>query len=197
MKRWLFVLIMLGAMSLSAQSPSFSFEGEKLDFHLRPEPETGNLIWSLNGVYWFSNLSQQPLSQVIAFPVPSDSLCSEAQDLSLIVVSYGDSTSVKLVQQWPQGFSFRLEAPQRRLVAVQIGYHQVLHGKKASYVLMSTNSWGRPLPLSEISLRVDKSLRISSVSLPGYQLESFEGDALYIWSMSDFVADTDLIVELE
>ena len=197
MKRFLLIPIMLGAICLAAQSPSFSFEGEKLDFHLKPEPGTGNLIWELNGVYWFSNLSQQPVSQVIAFPVPSDSLCSEVRDLSLKVLSYGDSTYVKLVQQWPQGFSFLLEVPQRRLVAVQIGYHQVLQGKTARYVLMSTNSWGRPLPLSEISLRVDKSLEVKSISLPGFHLEFFEGDALYTWSMSDFVADTDLIVELE
>jgi len=197
MKRAWLVLILMASLGLAAQSASFSFEGEKLDFHLRPDPETRALTWELDGVYWFSNLSEEPLSQVIAFPVPSDSLCSTAQDLSLKIVSYGDSSSVTLINQWPQGFSFRLEAPQRRLVALRIGYHQILHGKTARYVLMTTNSWGRALPLSEISLRVDNSLRVKNISLSGYQLESLEGDALYTWSLSDFVAATDLIVELE
>jgi len=197
MKRiWLAILLLVW-LGLAAQSTGFNFEGEKLDFHLRPDAKTGELIWELDGVYWFSNLSEEPLSQVIAFPVPSDSLCSEAQDLSLKIGSYGDSTYVNLLNQWPQGFSFRLEAPQRRLVAVQISYHQRLQGKTARYVLMTTNSWGRALPLSEISLRVDKSLRVKNISLSDYQLESLEGDALFTWSLSDFVAATDLIVELE
>lgn len=197
MKRIWLLFLLWAALGLDAQSAGFNFEGEKLDFHLRPDAETGELIWELDGVYWFSNLSEKPLSQVIAYPVPSDSLCSEVQDLSLRIVSYGDSSSVKLLNQWPQGFSFRLEAPQRRLVALRIGYHQRLQGKTARYVLMTTNSWGRALPLSEISLRVDKSLAVKSISLPGYQLESFEEDALFAWSLSDFVAETDLIVELE
>ena len=193
----LLVLLALLPLLLLAQ-PQFGFEGEVLDFALTSSLAGGDtLLWTVSGDYYISNLHGESLSQVIGFPVPSSDSVSVAAIEELSLIDPADSMRVELLRQTEQGFLFRLELPARSFVGLRVSYMQKISGSQARYVLLTANSWGRPLPSCEISLFVEQGLTLQHFPLPDPVIfPSGLGD-VYHWQLQGFQPETDFIVTLE
>lgn len=187
---WL-LLILLPVFLAANGGPNF--EGERLEFRLeRIAEESDTLLWSVSGDFYFSNLSQEPLSRLIWFPVPSSDSIGVAEDVFVSIPETADSMSVELIRQTPQGFSFRLDLPERSFAGVRISYRQRISGSEARYVLLTTNAWGRPLPSSEIALRLEPGLELAELPFPNPAI-SHDGSS-YHWSFLNFVPEKDFIL---
>lgn len=196
-RSYLLFLLLLLPLLLPAQ-PEFSFEGETLQFSLASLSTTSDtLLWSVTGNYYFSNLHNEALSRMVWFPVPSSEQKGFAEILELRLIEPGDSMQVKLLRQTEQGFSFRLDLPRRSFAGVCIRYTQRISGKEAQYVLLTTNSWGRPLPSSEISLTLEGRLELDYLSYPNDIVALCNGEQYYHWQWLDFVPDQDFIVRVK
>ncbi len=192
----LLVLLALLPVLLLAQ-PQLSYEGEVLDFALISSLAGGDtLLWNVSGDYYFSNLSDAAISQVIGFPVPSSDSASVAEITELSLIDPADSMRVELLRQTNDGFAFRLDLPPRSFVGARISYTQKISGNQAGYVLLTANSWGRPLPSCEITLFVEGGLELRDYPLPDPVIfPSSLGDT-YHWQLTGFRPATDFMVNL-
>jgi hypothetical protein len=163
-----------------------SFEAESVDFSLTRDPGTGNPLWQVDGVYSFSNLSSQPVSQAILFPVPSDSTVSEPYDLRLEWITPGDSLALFRDAITPNGFRFRLGMPARSFAQLRIAYKQVLYGNEASYILTSANQWGRPLPSAGFTLFIQAGMEVPEPPFPDPRAVSTDLGTILSWEFLGF-----------
>lgn len=190
-----FLLLLLLLPGLLLAQPQFAFEGEVLDFTLeRISPVSDTLLWTVCGRFYLSNLNSEALSRLIWFPVPSSDSIGVAEDISLSLIEPADSMAVQLLNQNHRGFGFRLDLPARSFAGVRISYRQRISGSEARYVLLTANAWGRPLPSSEITLRVDPGLVVTSLPYPD-TARLVEGETnSYRWTFLDFVPDQDFLL---
>ncbi|MBW6514091.1 MAG: hypothetical protein K0B87_04985 [Candidatus Syntrophosphaera sp.] len=182
---------------LLAAQPQFSFEGERLEFTLVRGAGPDSLVWTVSGYFYLSNLHHEALSRVIAFPVPSNAEIGSAENLELALVEPADSMAVELLAQGASGFSFSLDLPPRSFAKLRIRYSQRISGKTAHYVLLTANSWGRPLPFCEMTLLLEPGLELEELPFPGPDLSSGEAGTLYHWQFLDFSPERDFSVRLK
>ncbi len=173
--KYLFLLFLL---SLAVFCAALSFEGEELQFTLKPG------YWQLDGLYYFANYAETSVSTPIFFPVPVDSLCLQPELLTLEIAE-DSAGSVKLLSQTNTGFSFKLEVPELHNCTLHLVYRQQLKGDKASYIITSAKAWGKPLEYARYSLWVDPQLKIGELPFPVQERDA----ETYTWEFYDFVPE--------
>ncbi|HOZ01257.1 MAG TPA: hypothetical protein PLG20_05540 [Candidatus Syntrophosphaera sp.] len=192
---WLLAFLLLPGL-LCAQG-QLAFEAEVLDFELsRLDGQADTLVWNVRGSYYFSNLHDAAISREIWFPVPSSDSIGVAEKVEVALLEPADSMSVELTCQTDDGFTFRLDLPQRSFVGVHIKYDQKISGKEARYVLLTANAWGRPLPSCEITLFLEGGLELRDYPLPDPVIVPSSLGDTYHWQITGFRPETDLIVNL-
>ncbi|MDD4309486.1 MAG: hypothetical protein PHO32_03835 [Candidatus Cloacimonetes bacterium] len=178
-----FVLLLLFTL-VTIASFALSFEAEELRFSLQPG------FWEMEGLYHFANHTDEPISQVIFFPIPADSLCA-VPTISKVELAEPDSlASCVFVQQNNAGFYFRLSMPEKHFCTVQIVYKQVLSGNYASYIITSANKWGKPLSFASYSLVFAHGITITELPFPVQQ----QGNTGYFWEFYDFSPQGEFLV---
>ncbi len=181
---------------LLAAQPQFGFEGERLDFTLVRSASPDTLDWTVSGDYYLSNLHDEALSGVIVFPVPSSSEIGSAGNIRLDLIEPSDSMAVELTGQSDKGFSFRLDLPPRSFAKLHINYSQKISGKTAHYVLLTANSWGRPLPFCEMTLNLGQGVELEEMPFPSPSLSSGEIGKVFNWQFQGFSPEKDFIVRI-
>jgi hypothetical protein len=189
-------LLVLLPVWLAAQ-PQFAFEGEKLDFSLNRSMSPDTLVWTVCGDYFMSNLHSEALSRIIAFPVPATLEIGSAEKILLELIEPQDSMQVELVGRNDKGFSFRLDLPARSFAQLRISYLQKISGKTAHYVLLTANSWGRPLPFCDMTLSLAPGLELEELPFPSPSLSSSASGQVFHWQFLDFSPEKDFIVKLK
>lgn len=181
------LLLILAQQAYSAAT--LEFTSEDLVFSLY-----GN-VWKLKGDYVFSNYSTDVVTQQIYFPIPVDSTSSGAQDVTLSLVKSLPGQSCKIMSVKPEGFWFELVLPAKTIATCKISYWQQLRGTKAKYILLTANSWGKPLEKAKYTLYVSNKIRVKKLSLPDPVFKQRWFSVRYIWEYSNFSPQTDFIVE--
>lgn len=192
------ILIILGVLLpfLLLAQPQFSFEGERLNFSLMRSASADTLIWSVVGDYYLSNLHDEALTRLIVFPVPSTPEIGIAEDIKLELIAPGDSMAVELQDQSDKGFSFCLDLPGRSFAKLRISYHQKIIGKTAHYVLLTANSWGRPLPYCDMTLILAPGIEPDSLPFASPSMSSNAQGTIYHWQFMDFSPAQDFILKI-
>ncbi len=186
-------LLVLLPVVLFAQA-QYAFEGEELNFTLLRSASSDSLIWSVCGDFYMSNLHNESLSRMIVFPVPSTLEIGGAENIKLELMDPSDSMAVDLIGHGDNGFSFRLDLPSRSFVKLRISYNQRIGGNTAHYVLLTANSWGRPLPFCDMTLTLGHGIELEELPFPSPSLSSCEMGKVYHWQYLDFRPDKDFIV---
>ncbi|MDP2400777.1 MAG: hypothetical protein Q8M66_02250 [Actinomycetota bacterium] len=172
-----------------------SFEGEKLSFSLS-RGEESDLLWEVSGEYYFSNQHQSPLSQAIAFPIPTSQDTDSALITNLSIIEPTDSMAVKLLTQTDSGIVFLLDLPARSFAGLRLAYSQKVWGKQAVYILSTANNWGRPLPYCQIELFVQRGIELIEPPFPDAQIIQGEEGSVYLWQFVDFVPEGEFVLML-
>lgn len=185
-KLLILLLICLGSFSpssLQARQRGLSFETEQLSFTVQDS------LWLFDGDFGFYNSSSQALDQAIYFPVPANETQSQATEVSVVMGEQQQILPVHGIS--PEGFWFQLTLPPQSFETVRIRYRQVFQGDRASYVLLSALTWGKPLPYASYRLRLPQGSTLLHLPFADPKISAQDGWDIYYWEFYDFVPEAD------
>lgn len=168
---------------------SLDFTGESLVFKLSANE------FKVSGDYRFSNYSSEDVTQTIYFPIPTDSTAHPATKIKIKLLKPLPGQNCKLMAINPHGFWFELTLPAKTIAVCHISYRQKLRGNSAKYVLMSTQSWGKPLEDVKYVFYACKNIKLKSISLPDPVVKTGIFSKKYTWEYKNYSPEQDFIVE--
>ena len=170
----------------STAAQDLQFYKEDLHFELREG------VFSVDGWYYFSNPSDQPIKTVLVYPFPvNDSLYSDATDIRILKI--GNDSASLLIDYTKTAATFLVEIPPYESVKYRIHYLQGVKQGQAQYILTTTLAWGRPLETANYTLTVPGDVQIKWFSIPPDQQEKINSTNVYYWERKDFIPATDMI----
>lgn len=169
MNRLILILFFAVPINLLAQQ-NLEFVGESIDFAINSERFT------INGIYYFANNSEQEIKQTILFPFAknTDSIVTKR----VYNLTYSEMLSY---QELENAIAFKILVLPKDTVKVNIAYSQNTV-KENIYILESTQTWGQALKKADYSLTFDSSVLIDSLSLKSDSLDV----KVYYWKRQDF-----------
>jgi len=120
-----------------------------------------------------------------------------AQDISIRIIKPLAGQNCTIININPKGFWFELTLPAQTIAVCKIKYKQKLIGKKAHYILLTANSWGKPLEYASYTLFTPKKLKITSMPLDAPIRHNSLFNRIYQWDYINYAPDRDFIVEFE
>lgn len=177
MSRLFLLLLLLVPINLMAQQ-KLGFIGERIDFVINSSR------FSINGIYYFSNNSEQEIRQTIFFPF------SKNTDSITVKRVYNLTYAENLIfQKFENAVAFKIFVLPKDTVIVNIAYSQRTV-KENIYILESTQTWKQALKNADYSLTFDTSVQIDSLSLKPDSLTN----SVYFWYKQDFYPKEDFKV---
>ena len=173
---FIFFLIII---SLETQSQNIDFYREDLRFKLNENK------FEVEGHYYFRNNLNRPLRLKLKYPFPNDSIFGEINSVQCIDLTDSSSTINFIEQDY---MMFKISIPANESKAYRISYHQNLKSNKASYILTTTNQWGKAFEQATYELSVE-NLIIDSLSYIPDKVEIFDDSSKFYWQKENFMPD--------
>lgn len=169
MSRLILLLYLVIPINIYAQQ-KLEFIGEGIDFAINSNR------FSINGIYYFSNNTDQEIRQTILFPFSknTDSITVKR----VYNLTYSENVSF---QEFENAVAFKVLVLPKDTVKINIAYSQNTV-KENIYILESTKTWGQALKIANYSLTFDTSVQIDSLSLTPDSLIN----NVYLWNKQDF-----------
>ncbi|MFW6225107.1 MAG: hypothetical protein ACOC4B_02465 [Bacteroidota bacterium] len=146
------------------------FIGERIDFAINSDR------FSINGIYYFSNSSEQEIKQTILFPFSKNT--DSVSVKRVYNLTYSENLSF---QELENAVAFKILVLPKDTVKINIAYSQNTV-KENIYILESTQTWGQALKRADYSLNYDTSVQIDKLSIKPDSLEN----NVYYWKRKDF-----------
>lgn len=176
---WL--MLLSWPFSLMAQSPVSFFE-EHIDFKM------DSSYFSINGIYSFSNSSMERITQPIIFPFASTGNTIDSVKIldlnTLLLLPYTKMTNA---------VSFEISIQPKDTLDINIFYRQKASHKN-TYILTSTQTWGKPLDHAVYTLMAPKEAVIDSFSYPPDGVKIVDNNKCYQWEKHHFLPTFDFEV---
>ena len=151
--------------------------------------------FSVDGLYFLRNLSEQTYHQRLFYPFPQDNLYGEVIDVSCESISRSDSS--KVIQWDKNGAHLLVIIPAQDTSIVRICYKQKLMGNKAEYILETTVFWEKGFEQAYYDLTFPKTITIDSLSYLPDELEETETSYKLIWEKKNFLPIKNFIVKFK
>jgi hypothetical protein len=181
MRNTFFLLFVLSSVALAQKA---DFYKEDITFRL------DNLYLQIEGYYWFSNNSGQPVENQIYYPFP---YYAGAEIDSIRVYNLSAGRKNGFVGEGKYGISFPLHLAAYDTALFQIKYRHELTADSAVYILKTTQGWGKPLEQAEFKLITPDSFLIKKFSYPPDEIYMMEGYKIYRWKKQNFMPAEDMI----
>ena len=186
MKKWYLCLLLLTACTtsyLQAQQPVSFFE-EHIDFVL------DSTCFSINGIYSFRNGSDQAVNEHIVFPFADKTSGID----SIRIVNLNTLKEVPFARL-ESSVSFEFGLLPRDTVDLNIFYRQKV-ATKNTYIITSTQTWGKPLETAVYSLTTPADLLIKSLSYTPDSIKAEHGKRVFKWERHQFmpVRDFEIVI---
>jgi len=193
MRYLLIPIFLLISISIMAGNSNYrvDFTQEDLSFTLSEG------LFKLDGDYMFSNYSPEDITQNIYFPIPADEKSLPADHITMEVIKPLAGQKVKITSVNPQGFWFELTLPAQTIAVCKIKYEQKLLGKSAKYILLTANSWGKPLEYAKYTLNVSNKMNLVKPPLDNPVITKRLFGKQYKWEYTNYSPDKDFIVEFK
>lgn len=187
MKRLLILVLIIGLIP-EVKSQKIEFFSEDLTFKLQPD------IFEVDGLYFFRNITDSEVQQVLFYPFPDVEKYGEISFVS--IKTQGDTASM-LLRQTERGAFFRVELQPNEELAYHIIYRQKIKSKKAKYIIVTTQKWGKPFETAEYRLEFPDSLKLTSISIEPDSKFIKEDLNIYIWHRQNFMPTVDFEFDFE
>lgn len=176
---FILLTIFLGLQNLSAQIPDFY--REDLTFIL------DDSSFTVTGYYYFYNAGEKNKKLDMLYPFPEGSTYGIITD----VYAYVDGNPLKdvLLHHNGRAAMIKLEIKADGKTKIRIGYTQELKGKKAEYILTSTQAWGQPLKEVNYTLIIPQEMQMDSLSYPPDFSNTKAGKTIYYYHKEMFMPD--------
>ncbi|MBN1186912.1 MAG: hypothetical protein JXB49_31840 [Bacteroidales bacterium] len=146
----------------------------------------------VEGAYYFCNTSADAVKQLIWYPFPEDSmLFGEIDSVSI----FSGNVPVSFYTRKMSGVGFSIEIKPFESKCYNIYYSQQILGNKAEYILLTTQSWGKPLKSAKYKVLLPEDLQLDSLSYPYDTSYIHKNKQVFYWEQSDFLPDKNIIVE--
>ncbi len=178
----IFVFVLAAAVEI--QSQNVDFFREDLRFRLI----SGQ--FEVEGDYYFRNNTASLLVTKLIYPFPQDSSFGKIDSVSCIDLSDLNSP-INLINQ--KHMIFTISIPPNESKIFRIAYHQQLKDSKASYILTTTNRWGKPFERASYELLVE-NLDVDSLLYVPDKVEVFNDSTKFYWKKENFMPDRDFEV---
>ena len=175
------VLFLILFPNLIIAQGSLEFVSERIDFSIDSD------LFTVNGIYVLANTSDRPIHQRILFPFSGN---SDSVDVKRVFnLSYGAELEFSKVNK---GITFRMVVMPGDTVYLNIAYDQKTE-RENTYILESTQLWGKPLQRADFSLSFDNSVTIDSLSLKPCAFINNK----YYWYKTDFFPGENFTVRIK
>ena len=169
-------------ISCQAITRPLHFSEEYIDFKI------DSVYFYVNGIYTFRNTNSYPLTQIIEFP-----FAYKIQQIDSIIV-------YDLVQLCPvefykesQSVTFSITLPALSALDISICYQQKL-AKVNTYILTSTQTWGKPLDKAVYNLKIINETLLDSLNYKPDSVKRTIQCSKYYFTKYNFMPQTDFIV---
>jgi len=171
---FLFVVFFGTTFYLKAQGGVLFFE-EYIDFSLDSD------YFSVNGIYSFQNRNNQDIEQQILFPFADVS--TEIDSIRVVNLYSGRKIDFSRRGNF---IRFAVFLPVNDTVDVNIFYRQKTSAKN-TYIISSTQSWGKPLEKAVYTLTAEKNIKIKSFSYSPDSVKKLDDRKIYFWEKYNFM----------
>ncbi|MFA6455730.1 MAG: hypothetical protein WCW40_02820 [Bacteroidota bacterium] len=178
------ILLLLSISCVLMQGQEIRFIQEDITMQI----EGG--MFSVEGYYWFYNASPVARDQVMYFPFGNR--LEIVADAHANVMNVATGAGIPLTSQMPDGFTFILSVPGNDTAVYRIAYRQHTSGDSVTYVLRSTQQWGRALESAQYKLRTDVRMLMKSFSIAPDKEYTVGAERIYYWKRSNFMPDKDM-----
>ena len=185
MKHASIVIFLLSFLHSGLFGQDIEFVREDLTFELQGE------YFVVTGDYYFCNIGETPVRQVMFYPFPVDPAYGPVDSVIMIRKSSGKNV---FRNSGSKGASFFIDIEPYEIAIYKISYRQKLMANKAEYILTTTATWNRPLELVSFELIFPDNIIIDSIS---YQPDSKDTAGLinhYYWAFKDFMPDKNMVI---
>lgn len=183
------MLLLLGLLVFAFCSDALaqrnvSFYEEYIDFSL------DSSSFCVNGIYSFVNVTDKEIHQQIMFPFAGK--MAEIDSIRILNLNTGQALRFNRLES---AVVFNLHLSAKDSVDVIVFYRQK-RSTKNTYILSSTQSWGKPLETAVYALTVGSDIEIKSFSYEPDTVKVINNQKVYLWKKNDFmpVADFEIIL---
>jgi hypothetical protein len=176
MKYLFFTAIVVFVISLSA----LDFYREDLDFVLSEDQ------FEVSGTYYFRNDTDQVINRMLFYPFPTDSLYGDVTSFAAVCVKDSADVSGGFTVK---GANFRIELQPKENAGYFLSYSQEILGKKAEYILTTTQAWGKPFEEVNYTLEFPKEIILDSLSFLPDSLNTFDECYKLFYHKKNFMPD--------
>jgi hypothetical protein len=143
----------------------------------------------VDGLYYFRNDADKEVSYLLFYPYPPDSLMGSV-DSTFAFDPHGKSCKL---HDRRDGMTFSATVSAQDTTVYRIGYRQSLINHSARYILITTQSWGKPF--EEVTYQVISKLKHLKFNYPPDQVKRKGKERIYIWHKNHFMPDKDFIIQ--
>lgn len=181
MLKILLLTLLLGTL-VSAQD--MDFIGEDITFRL------DTVSFSVEGHYWFANRSDRNLRGHILYPLPAS---ADGLVDSFYVANITKGRMVSYRKMGKSGISFYAEMAPFDTLLFRISYKQKTGRDSVTYILRSTQQWGKALEFARYKLITPLTFKVKNFSYPPEKTWEIDGIKIYSWEKIYFMPDRDII----
>ncbi|MBE0639896.1 MAG: hypothetical protein IH598_15370 [Bacteroidales bacterium] len=187
MKQLIMLVLILGLIT-DTKSQNIEFFSENLTFRLQKG------LFEVDGIYFFRNETGSDVKKALFYPFPDTETYGPVSFLS--IKKEGDTVSM-LINQTDKGALFLASLQSNEEVAYHIIYRQKLNSKKATYIITTTQKWGKPFKTADYRLEFPDSLKFTSISIEPDSIFIKNDLNIYIWHRQNFMPTVDFEFEFE
>ena len=180
---YLFILFLF--LMKNAHSQRLEFYREDLTFYL------GKDYFSVKGDYYFKNKTQKDVKTILMYPFPNN-VSSGYVDSVYATLKMKAENCVKSVSG-NKFMMFDVFVRANDTAIYEIGYRQKHSSGYATYILTTTQRWGKPFDTVNYTLVV-KDLVVDSISYVPDAVKFTEENTTYFWHKRAFMPDRDFEV---
>ena len=177
-------LILIGTIETST-AQDIEFFREDIKFEI-----TDN-YFIVDGDYYFCNVGERSVNQLLYYPFPSGSDYGEVDTISVINLK----TKSDVLRNFNNnGASFVISIEPYNIEKYKIFYRQKFFGNKAEYILNTTKSWKKPFEKANYELIIGINYVIDSVSYMPDSAAIIGDFQHFYWNKHDFMPDRNFVI---
>jgi len=181
-----FVFLFVNIFKVNSQN--IEFYREDLDFKI----EKG--YFSVDGIYYFCNVSDKALKTNLFYPFPIDSTYG---NIDSVFVSLNDSIPVEFNRKENNGIYFPVKINAYGTTKYRIKYRQKITGNKTEYILTTTQTWKKPFEIVNYKLIVPNNIKITDISYKADSINKSTINTTYFWKKKNFMPKNNMIINFE
>lgn len=176
----LILLLFLTLNGACYSQQTISFDSEDLTFEIR------DTIFIVSGFYYLSSKVDKEF--LLIYPFPTDTIYGTPFDVSIHNLSTNHPVSYKPSRNNSYVSFITSYTDDTPLL---ISYKQPFRANRVKYILLTTQSWNKPLTTANYKLITDKDLKIIYFSIPPDESITVDDKNIFFWHIENFMPDRD------